>query len=508
MRVSLALDDPRACPPQGDTSDARGVRGQRRRARPWYGDCLAFPEAEETALSRRTRQFLFRAKEQVLKRDTFRVLEELEDSQWLGREELRERQLASLRRLIPEWAARVPHYRSRFAGHPFGADSSFADFANLPHLTREDVRRAGKSLIAENAAGRITRASTSGSSGTSLRFYTAAKRGGYSGAARLRAWRWWGLDYGMKVYRLWARPWLFLPTLNGRLTTYANWWKNRAIGTYHAPALETRDQQLSQRCQELGRIRPEIIYGYGVSIYLLSEYIQRTGERVLPCRPRAVIYTSEILFDAQKQLISRVFDAPCVCDYSAAEAGLIAHECPSGNLHITDENLYAEALDESGEAIEDGPGRLVLTDLRPSCTPFVRYGLGDLVELAPPGFHCPCGRSLRVIRSLVGRSDEVFRRCDGSPVLAHTFSYIVRDVPGLRRWQVRVGSSNSIRVLLETTPEESAPFRARILRKLHTHVGEDFSYSLEAVSEIPPDRPGKFRCVVLENEDGTLIESP
>lgn len=459
-------------------------------------------------MSRRTRQFLFRAKERILNRDTFRVLEGLEDSQWLGSEELRDRQLASLRRLIPEWADHVPYYRSRFAGHPFGAGSSLADFANLPRLTKEDVRLAGKGLIAENAAGRITRASTSGSSGTSLRFYTAATRAGHSGAARLRAWRWWGLDYGMKVYRLWARPWLFLPTLKGRLITYANWWKNRAIGTLHASALETRDEQLSQRCQELRGFRPEIIYGYAVSIYLLSEYIQRTGERILPCRPRAVIYTSEMLFDAQKELISRIFDAPCVCDYSASEGGLIAHECPSGNLHITDENLYAEALDESGEDIEEGPGRLVLTDLRPSRTPFVRYELGDIVELSPLEFHCPCGRRLRVIRSLVGRSDEVFRRSDGSPIRSHTFSYIVRGVPGLRRWQIRASRPNSVRVLLETTPEELGTVRARILKKLQTHVGEDFSYSLEAVSEIPPDKPGKFRCVVLENEDGTLMESP
>jgi phenylacetate-CoA ligase len=457
-------------------------------------------------LSRRTRQFLFRAKERVLDRDMFRVLEELEDSQWLGREELRERQLTSLRRLIPDWTARVPHYRSRFVAHPFGARSSFADFSNLPRLTRKDVVRAGKSLIAENAAGRIAQTSTSGSTGIVLHFYTAAKKGGYSGAARIRAWRWWGLEYGMKVYRLWARPWLLLPTLRGRFIAYANWWKNRATGTYQASALETRDEQLAHRCEELRRFRPEIIYGYGVSIYLLAEYIERTGESILPCRPKVVICTSEMLFDPQKQLISRVFDAPCVCDYSAAEAGLIAHECPAGSLHIADENLYLETLDESGETTEAGPGRLLFTDLRPSRTPFIRYELGDIVELAPPEFRCPCGRGLRVIQSLVGRSEEVFRRRDGSPVLSPIFSYIVRDVPGLRRWQVRASRLNSVRILLETTPEELGMVRARILRGLRTHVGEDFSYSVEAVSEIPPDKPGKFRCVVLEEEDDALEE--
>ena len=457
-------------------------------------------------MSKRMRRLLFRAKERVLGRDMFRLLEELEDSQWLSQEELRERQLAALHRLIPEWTARVPYYRSRFGGHLFGAGSSFADFGRLPRLTKNDVRRAGKSLVAEDARERITRAWTSGSTGTCLTFHAAAKKAACSGAARIRAWRWWGLDYGMKVYRIWGTPWLFLPTLKSRLITYANWWKNRAIGTYHVSEMETLDEQFSQRCQEIRDFRPEIIYGCGVSIYLLTEYIQRTAEKVLPCRPKAVIYTSEMLFDAQKQLISQVFDAPCVCDYSSREGGLIAHECPAGNLHITDENLYVETVAESGEAVGDGPGRLVLTDLHPTSTPFVRYELGDIAELSPPDFRCPCGRGLRVIRSLVGKYNEVFQRSDGSPVDPHTFTDIMRGAPGVRRFQVRVGPSNTVRVLFETTPEQLERFRSRFLKNVRAYVGDDFSYSLEAMSEIPPDKPGKFRHIVLENEPGNQSE--
>ncbi len=77
-------------------------------------------------------------------------------------------------------------------------------------------------------------------------------------------------------------------------------------------------------------------------------------------------------------------------------------------LHLFEDHFYPEIIDPvSGEALPDGvEGELVLTTLSKQAMPLIRYRTRDVTSLlAEP---CRCGRTIRRIRRITRRSDDMF----------------------------------------------------------------------------------------------------
>ncbi|HTN51170.1 MAG TPA: phenylacetate--CoA ligase [Anaeromyxobacter sp.] len=107
-----------------------------------------------------------------------------------------------------------------------------------------------------------------------------------------------------------------------------------------------------------------------------------------------------------------------------AESGIRAHdvyglseiigpgvgiECPRRDgLHLFEDHFYPEIVDPtSGQVLPDGAeGELVLTTLSKEALPMIRYRTRDITALLPEP--CPCGRTLRRIRRIGRRSDDMF----------------------------------------------------------------------------------------------------
>jgi len=81
--------------------------------------------------------------------------------------------------------------------------------------------------------------------------------------------------------------------------------------------------------------------------------------------------------------------------------------CQDG-LHIFEDHFYPEIVDpETGEVVPEGEeGELVLTTLSKRAMPMLRYRTRDMTSLVPGT--CTCGRTLRRIRRISRRSDDMF----------------------------------------------------------------------------------------------------
>ena len=93
--------------------------------------------------------------------------------------------------------------------------------------------------------------------------------------------------------------------------------------------------------------------------------------------------------------------------YITADLGGVAYECPEENgMHISDD-LYLEICDPvTGEPLPAGGiGEVVVTTLGNETYPLIRYGTGDL-SAVEEGV-CPCGRTSRRLKGIMGRADEV-----------------------------------------------------------------------------------------------------
>jgi phenylacetate-CoA ligase len=77
-------------------------------------------------------------------------------------------------------------------------------------------------------------------------------------------------------------------------------------------------------------------------------------------------------------------------------------------LHLFEDHFYPEIVNpETGEVLPEGTeGELVLTTLSKEAMPMIRYRTRDITALDPTP--CPCGRTLRRIRRIGRRSDDMF----------------------------------------------------------------------------------------------------
>ncbi|HEX8985286.1 MAG TPA: phenylacetate--CoA ligase [Bryobacteraceae bacterium] len=87
----------------------------------------------------------------------------------------------------------------------------------------------------------------------------------------------------------------------------------------------------------------------------------------------------------------------------------VASECACHTgLHVFEDHFYPEIVDpETGVPVPEGAeGELVLTTLSKDAMPMIRYRTRDITAFAAG--ECPCGRTLRRIRRIGRRSDDMF----------------------------------------------------------------------------------------------------
>jgi phenylacetate-CoA ligase len=87
----------------------------------------------------------------------------------------------------------------------------------------------------------------------------------------------------------------------------------------------------------------------------------------------------------------------------------VASECSAqAGLHVFEDHFYPEIIDPvSGEVLPEGrEGELVLTTLSKQAMPMIRYRTRDITSFVMEA--CPCGRSIRRIKRIQRRSDDMF----------------------------------------------------------------------------------------------------
>jgi phenylacetate-CoA ligase len=159
--------------------------------------------------------------------------------------------------------------------------------------------------------------------------------------------------------------------------------------------------------------------------------IQDFGVTVLCCTPSYFLYLLESARDTKVDLSHLrvgVFGAEpwseAMRERIQEESGIRAHdiyglseiigpgvgvECiERRGLHIFEDHFYPEIIDpETGEVLPEGAeGELVLTTLSKQAMPMIRYRTRDVTALVSD--QCACGRTLRRIRRIGRRSDDMF----------------------------------------------------------------------------------------------------
>jgi phenylacetate-CoA ligase len=433
---------------------------------------------------------LFPLQEKLKRHDSLSVRRALEQSQWLSPDEIARRQLHRLRRFLATAGAQVPYYRRLWAEHAFdpAAMQSLDDLARLPLLDKALIR-ANVEDLRSDAAGTLVRYNTGGSSGEPLVFYMGMGRVTHDVAAKWRATRWWGVDIGDPEVVLWGSP--VELTRQDRFRA----WRDRLFRTCLLPAFQMSPQTMDEYVARIRRIRPRMVFGYASALALLARHAEAGGTGLGDLGVRVVFATGETLYPDQRAVIERVFAAPVANGYGARDAGFVAHQCPRGSLHVSAEDIVVELIGPDGRRVAAGEsGEIVVTHMATGDFPFIRYRTGDVATAS--GKTCECGRGLPVLDTVFGRSTDFIRTADGNQMHALALIYEVRDKPGVRAFKFIQAEDLSLELLMvagpELTPEIEGTIRAGLLQRM----GAGTRLGIRRVSEIPPEKSGKYRYVV------------
>jgi phenylacetate-CoA ligase len=128
-------------------------------------------------------------------------------------------------------------------------------------------------------------------------------------------------------------------------------------------------------------------------------------------RLRAGIFGAEPWSEAMRRRIEadtgvKAYDIYGLSEIIGPGVGI---ECfAQAGLHVFEDHFYPEVIDPaSGAVLPDGAeGELVLTTLSKDAMPMIRYRTRDVTSLIPEP--CACGRTIRRIRRIGRRSDDMF----------------------------------------------------------------------------------------------------
>ena len=434
-------------------------------------------------------RLLFPLHERLKGHDSVARRRSLERSQWLPADELAALQLDNLKQFLQDIGQQVPFYRAHFAATHFdpAAMESVADLAQLPLLTKADIRTNTESMKA-TGHGPLTRYNTGGSSGEPLIFYTGLARKSHDVAAKWRATRWWGVDIGDPELVVWGSP------IELGAQDRVRRLRDTLLRSRLLPAFEMSAAKLDHFVAQIRATRPAMLFGYPSSLSLIARHAHTRGVRLDDLGVRVVFVTSERLYDEQRQAISSAFACPVANGYGARDAGFIAHECPAGSLHVSAEDIVVETVRSDGTAAAAREsGEIVVTHLATRDFPFVRYRTGDVGVLG--GARCACGRGLPVLREIEGRTTDFVVAQDGTVMHGLALIYTLRDLPGVERFKIEQLSLACTLVRVVAGPHFGAADEERIRRDFKARLGAEVEVRIERVAEIAAEASGKFRYV-------------
>jgi phenylacetate-CoA ligase len=413
-------------------------------------------------------------------------------------QELRQRHVAELAAIFPEWVQRLrwpaerlrqerqrrlrellrvtlassPWHRERLAGVD-PETSTEDDLPRLPAMTKDDLmanwdevvtdRRLTLELVERHLAGLTSDAYLFDEVHAIASGGSTGRRGGY-----VHGWRAWAEEYaGFMRPVLWDRaasPELAaLPSTVAMVAAQHATHMTSSMGqTFANPNIQVERFPVTWPIQRivagLNAYRPVAILGYPSALALLAEEARAGRLRIAPKR---LISTSEPLLPEVRRSVEEAFAAPIANMYGTSEAGPVGVGCWRGpGIHLSDDLVIVEPVDQAGRPVPPGTrsAKIYVTAISNPLLPLIRFELTDQVTFLDRP--CPCGSSHRLIADVEARLDDDFRYPGGVVVRPHVFRSVLSREAWIVEYQIRQTPTGAEAMLIGAAGDPEAVGRA------------------------------------------------
>ncbi len=248
--------------------------------------------------------------------------------------------------------------------------AGISNWGEIPLIDKKDFVFAGTRAISDEYIGRyaaqqLVEAHTSGTSGISLNIY------------------WEKRDYLTSLFSLWMERWktanihpldrvCFFNTILPQNQDYIQ--DDNALIFSKSNITEGRLQEVYELIK---KFEPKWMLLHPSMAMLLCDLAEK--EQLSPVITLKYIeLTGEMFLPSLKKRLEQVFCCIVRSHYGSMEVSSIGYGDEGGVYRLFESSTYAEILDDTGKAVEDGvEGNIYVTSLHNHAMPIIRYGLGD-----------------------------------------------------------------------------------------------------------------------------------
>lgn len=431
-------------------------------------------------------QLFFRLGEFMVGTKTLKYLPQIELMLHWPKTEIVNWQEKKLRILINYAYNNTLYYKQLFDNMGLKPDDiqTIADLNKLPKLTKEIIRENKENLIPKEILGKYKRASSGGSSGDPLQFLVSHDCWSFQNAFQMHEWQRMGFKLGDNHIALGSSS---LFPVKSRSYKHEIYYFLK--GKIPVNGIAFSDEDYNSLVELIRKKKIKFIYGYASAIYLFSLYLYENAIKLEHIA--GVITTSEILLKEYYQTIKLAFGVPILDAYGAADGGISAYKM--------DEELYRvsyNSLVQVDNINNHNQGPILVTDLLNYAFPFIRYELGDEVEISDDVDNTYNGQSLNKV---LGRIPEVIRLANGRVLTGPGFTILFKD---MNISAYRIASPNERSIVCEIVKSEnfSVSEEKLIIETLKHQVGEGVIVELKYKEKFELLPSGKRNYFILNHE--------
>lgn len=410
-----------------------------------------------------------------------------------SREEHNIYQLNELKKILIHSYEHVPYYTELFTSvnfNPYEIKKA-SDIEIIPFLTKDLIEKNFNRLIATNIDPQYIKFnSTSGTSGHQLRF-AFDKRTYYSREWAYIHYLWKRIDFKYGKNKMATLRNDLLP--DGMLYKYDSRNRSLILDSYHLIP-----SNIEKIIKKLDEDKIEFIHTYPSTIYILAKYML-THSIILTTSPKAIIVTSEMLYDGQKEIIETAFKSKVYTFYGHSERAALASWCEkSTHYHIQSEYGYIELVADDGNVITDADniGEIVCTGFNNYVMPFIRYKTADYSSYCK-NQQCECGREYVLLNNIEGRwkQDSLVGK-DGnliSDTAINMHSMIFTNVEKFQFVQYQKGFCD---LLIVKGENYSSNDEKIIIEEVNKKIADSINMTIKYVDDIERTTAGKYRYII------------
>lgn len=361
----------------------------------------------------------------------------------------------------------------------YNSDSIF----NFPIINKNIIKENYEKLKSNKYEPKDVRTmSTSGSTGIPLTVIQDKNKRKKCRADFIYFWRKAGYTFGEKqiFFRIWTKK-----NLKRKIDRY--------LQNVIAYDISNIDEKNLESVVELLKKDKKIknIFSYASTLKQLSEYMIKNN-----CKPdefsiTSIISTSEMLEEATRENLKKIFNCNVISSYGNQENGLLAQEnIEKGGFELNTNSYFFEflKLDQDVPAEEGEISRIIVTDLYNYAMPIIRYDTGDIA------IYRKVNSNVKNINQLYGRKVDSIKNTKGEVMSPHVITNNMWGIENVKQFKFQQVGLKEYKMILNMNDNYKVD-EEKINFKFKNLLGEDANFAIEYVSEIPVLSSGKRKYI-------------